>query len=106
MSKKNKKPDIALVKSEVAKVMGESSGKNFEDGVILMSAAVVGPNIVRVAKFARVSREKVRPLFLKLREQKVFRGGEMYVNWFDQDAGGIAFILDVCVAQGMLTCKA
>lgn len=93
--------DVHDVKKEVRKILGEKSGINFDIAVALMSAAVVGPNIVKVAKFAQLSRELIRKPFSILRDNHVFIGPHLNVEWFGKD-GPTAFIMDVLVARGMV----
>jgi len=101
---KKKTHSIAFVRKEVSKVLGKGSGTNFDIGVALMSACVVGPNIVRVAKFARLSRELIREPFNRLRKNLVFIGPTLNVKWFEKD-GGTSFIIDVLAARGLIKRK-
>lgn len=94
--------DLAYVKRQARKITGEKEGKDFDIAVAMLSACVVGPNIVRVAKFAQLPRETIRQPFNRLRDNYVFIGDKLNVQWFSKNDGGIAFILDLMTAQGLV----
>lgn len=94
--------DLTYIKKQVRKITGEKEGAAFDLGVAMLSTCVVGPNIVRVAKFAQLPRETIRQPFNRLRENYVFIGDKLNVQWFSKNDGGIAFIMDLMVAQGLI----
>lgn len=74
----------------------------FESAVILLSALVVGPAVRRVAQFTGYPQRRVSERFARLKAGGVIRGGKMVIEWFDEEGGGIAFWLDVLVAEGQM----
>ncbi len=95
---------IDTIRKEVArldpKLDVESDG--YKAAVVLLSSLQVGPNIKRTAKFAQYPRAKVARFSRNLRKSGVWRGGKLYVEWFEEKNGGIAFWMDVCVAEGLM----
>lgn len=73
-----------------------------ESALVLLSAAVVGANIDRVHKFTSIPRERVREYAGRLRESGIWAGGHLHVDWQDEENGGIAFLMDTLVADGLL----
>jgi len=73
----------------------------FKTGVLLLSALHVGANINRLTKFTGYPKDFVRDRVKRCRENGIFVGGEVVCGWFDEN-GGIAFWMDVLVADGLL----
>lgn len=81
-------------------------GETFNIALILMSSCIVGPNIQRLSKFTRFPRSYIAKFSRRLRENRVWVKGKIQCEWFEKEAGGIAFWMDVMVAQGIVTrCK-
>lgn len=76
--------------------------ETFKVAVIVMSSCIVGPNIQRLSKFTKYPRHYIAPLAKRLRKNGVWVKGKIRCEWFEEEAGGIAFWLDVGVAQGLI----
>ena len=75
----------------------------FGTAVVVLAAAVVGPNIKRIASFTGYGRPFVAEKARRLRKQKVWVGGKLDVDWFKPKGEGVvAFWLDVVLADGLL----
>ena len=95
---------IERVRAEVKRMdpnVDENSSE-FRSAVILLSALVVGPRVREVATFTGYKYRDVAERFRRLRASGVVRQGQLSIQWFDEDGGGIAFWLDVLVAEGMM----
>jgi len=68
---------------------------------MLASAAVTGPNADKTAKFCHLPRSYVRERARRLRDNGVWKGRKLMVDWFE-DNGALSLICDVLVAEGML----
>lgn len=94
---------LARIKKEITRL--DPNLKEGEHGyityLILLSSIVVGPNIKKIAKFAHIPRESVRERSVNLRQNGVWKQGKVYAEWFEKD-GGIAFVCDSMVADGLL----
>jgi hypothetical protein len=80
----------------------EEDPEYLEAALILFGSAIVGPNIVRVAKWAEMPRKKVAEYSKRLRKSGIWDGHKLSVDWLDEEEGGMAFLLDVMVALGMI----
>ncbi len=69
---------------------------------LLLISAIVGPNIVKCAAALSVPRNRIRWMARNLRENKVWDGNSVCVNWLDPETGGAALALDASVALGLL----
>jgi hypothetical protein len=68
----------------------------------LVAAATVGTSADKIARRARIPRSKARAIAARCREAGLFAAGKIsHGGWFGKD-GGIAFWLDVAVAQGYM----
>ncbi len=67
-------------------------------GVVLLAAASLGANVRRVAAATGFRRAFVAECSRNLRKSGVWRGANTYADWDD----GIAFMLDVMVARGLM----
>ena len=95
---------LKWVKSTVSK-MDETMDINshaFRTAVILLSSAVVGPNINKIAKFTGYSVGAVRQRARNLRANKVWVGSKVSAEWLDKKNGTVAFLCDCLVADGLL----
>lgn len=73
----------------------------FETYSIILAALVVGPNVKKIATFLEIPRLSVAKRAKNLREQKVWIGNKIHANWDGED-GGVSFIADCLVADGLL----
>jgi len=93
------------IKKDVAEIHGievpEKESETFKASVVLLSSVLVGPNIKRISKFTGYPYSLVSEFSKRLRENGVWKGGEIYANWMETN-GGIDFLCDSCVAVGML----
>ena len=74
----------------------------FETALILLASAVEGPSIERIAYLTNIPRSRVAERGRRLRKNRVWSGNRVVANWFDKESGGIAFWLDVLVADGFM----
>jgi len=102
---KKKKLDLDYIHREVKRLdpkLGEHTD-TFATAVCLLAAAlVVGPNVRRVARFTGYHVPFVKSRFERLRKQGVIRRGKFNVEWDHKTEGGVAFWMDVCVAEGIM----
>lgn len=99
MSKKKWTAD--LVKVEAKRLTGEDD--SVEDQALLASA-IVGPNVRAICHFLGLRRDETAVAMAgrRLRANGIWKGSRIYHSgWFNKD-GGMAFCLDVCVAQGLM----
>jgi hypothetical protein len=75
---------------------------SYETYLILLSSVVVGPNIKKISKFARIPRSRVIDRARRLRSNGVWVGPKVHCEWMDEEAGGISFIADALVADGLV----
>lgn len=97
------KSKLAILKDEIVRLEPTITpdDPSYTTYLILLSSAIVGPNIKKIAKFAHIPRKDVRERAVNLRKNKVWVGGHVYAEWFEKD-GGIAFICDALVADGLV----
>lgn len=76
--------------------------RTHETYMILLAGLAVGPNIKKIAHFLGLPREKVAERGRRLRKNGVWVGARITDGWFAKD-GGITFIMDACVAEGLMT---
>lgn len=101
------KHTIEEIKKDVAEIIDKELSVDTEDdiafkaSVVLLSSAVVGPNIKRLVEFTGYPRSLISEFSKRLRENGIWKGGRIYANWLDPD-GGIEFICDSMVAVGWL----
>lgn len=93
------------INSALREIDSKISDDDFKTGQILLSAAEVGPDLERIIEFTGLDREFVQPRFERLVAEKIFSvsDGVIYANWADEENGGLSFILDIAVAQGLVT---
>lgn len=68
--------------------------------LVLLASLAVGPEIKRIAKFTGLRRDLVAWYSRNLRASGVWKRGKIYADWFDEENGGVALLLDASVAQG------
>lgn len=101
----SKELTLAKVKKEVLKIYGQKEddgSEAFMAGVCLLSSARFGPKPDEIAKFTGYPRGTVRKFAKNLRASGVWKDGKVHVDWFSKDGGGVAFLCDALVAQGLL----
>lgn len=98
------KMTLEKVKAEVRKMDPnlDSESSSFRAAVVLLAGLVVGANADSIAEFTGYSRAEVRKFGSNLRECGVWRGSKTACGWDDPESGGVAFWMDVCVAEGTL----
>lgn len=75
--------------------------RDHETYLILLSSLTCGPNIKRIANFLGISRQKVAERSRRLRKNGVWSGPRLRCVWFEKH-GGIAFVMDAAVADGLM----
>lgn len=76
---------------------------SYETYLILLASIIVGPNIKKISKFAYIPRAKVVERARRLRSNGVWVGPRVHCEWMDKESGGVAFIADSLVADGLVT---
>lgn len=90
------------IKKEVYKVTGcTSEDEGYKAGVCMLASLEVGTNADRVARFTGYPRSLVRTFGKRLRENGVWKDGQIHADWFGEH-GGISFCLDVNIARGFM----
>ncbi len=75
----------------------------FKTGVILLVAIQVGANADRIAKFCGYSRDFVRLRARRARKNGIWQYDAVNCDeWFEKKFGGVAFWMDVLVAEGQM----
>jgi hypothetical protein len=71
---------------------------------VLLLAAVdgVGQDVDDLAAFTGYDRDWIVEVAERLERSGIWRDGVTYGDWADDETGGIAFWMDVSVAQGLL----
>lgn len=80
----------------------KESEDSFKTAVLMLSALSVGTEVDALVKFTRLPESFVAERVGRLKAGGVFKGDEIHVDWFDEENGGIAFWMDVAVAQGLV----
>jgi hypothetical protein len=70
---------------------------------LCLASAIVGADRARVAEFTGYDRAFVDPAADRLEAAGVWRDGRVHANWFAEDEGGLALLMDSLVAQGLAT---
>ena len=81
----------------------QTEGGSLQDTIrILLASFFVGLSGDKIAKFLNLNRDDfVRPRVKRLREQGVWIGkNTLAIEWFDEEAGYMALLLDAMVAEG------
>jgi hypothetical protein len=75
----------------------------FQAAMVLLASGLVGPYVDRIAKFVGYPCGLVQVIGARLQEAKIWERDEVRCEeWFDPKKGAIAFVLDLCVAEGRL----
>ena len=95
-----------LIAKEVQKIT-EEKDKNSETnkiGQILLASAFKGVNEKEIAEFLEMDFDYVNKISKSLRKNRIWTKDNMVLgkDWFDKKSGGIALVLDILVAQGLL----
>lgn len=79
----------------------EPSDRRFQVAIVCLAGAVVPHLVYDVRRFTGYRLEFVGPVVRRLRDQGIWRDGTVPAAWFGE-GGGLAFWLDVAVAEGLL----
>jgi hypothetical protein len=76
----------------------------FQAAMVLLISELVGPYADRIATFLGYIPSLVEVIAARLCQARIWENDEVRSEpWFDPQKGGIAFLLDVMVAEGVLT---
>jgi hypothetical protein len=71
--------------------------------VMLLSAAIVGPDLKKLIEFTGLAAGDLAVYFQQAVEGGVFTDdGKIACNWFDPETGSTALMMDALVVQGLL----
>lgn len=101
MKKLTRKDLVKEVERIDPSLKGEHEDPTFITMLILLASAVVGPNIKRISKHLNIPRYEVRERAINCRKNKIWRGGKISAEWSGKH-GGVAFMLDACVAGDLM----
>lgn len=89
---------------EVAEVLSSFNlgDEHYATGVMLLAALHVGPDEAKIAEVTGLPREYLDPRAERLRENGVWKDGKTCCGWFAEETGGVEFVMDVCVAEGLM----
>ncbi len=75
----------------------------FQAAMTLLASELVGPYADRVATFLGYAPGLVQVIAARLQEAKIWESDDVRCeSWFDPEKGGVAFLLDLMVAEGKL----
>lgn len=94
-------PTLKRLNLELKRFDITPDSKAYVPALVLICSAFKGPNADRIANFIGRPRSEVRVIGNRLRDNLVWLGNKVNCDWFGKD-GGVAFMCDVCVAQGLL----
>ena len=81
----------------------EVDSPEFKTAVLLASFFVVGPNDERLSVFCKLPAAFVKERMDNLREYGIVKEDEVFkVDWLDEESGGVAFLMDCQVADGLM----
>lgn len=95
---------LPFIKKEVHRLdpaLNESEDY-FKTAVVMLSALKVGTDVDELVKFTRLPEPFIAERVGRLNASGIFDGDEIRANWFDEENGGIAFWMDVAVAEGLI----
>lgn len=75
--------------------------ETFQHAVLLLSALVVGADVMKLATFTGYKLEWIQQVDTRLRRAGIWKGKQTAANWAGED-GGLEFWMDVCVAEGTI----
>ena len=95
---------LAQIKREVRKMDRnvERDSEPFRAAVCLLAAIQVGASTKAIARFTRYPEPMVEKFSRNLRQSGVWKDDKTICEWFEPNGGGIAFWMDVAVAQGFM----
>lgn len=76
--------------------------ESYKAAAVLLAAINVGQNQSKIVKLLGYPRALVAKFAYNLKKSGVWKNGKTYAEWNDPENGGIAFWMDVCVAQGLM----
>lgn len=94
----------AIVKEMDPNLKEDDEG--FKAAMVLVGAAQVGTSAEKIAERTGLPRSLVRKYVKRARQQRIFQRDQIACDWFDEEHGGVAFWLDVCVLRGLMNKKA
>lgn len=101
----NKMETLGDVKAEVRRMDPDldEDDDGFKAATVLLASVVVGTNQRGLVKFTHYPAALIAKFAANLRRSGIWikDGRVAHSGWLDKD-GGIAFWMDVCVAQGLL----
>jgi len=108
MSKKIKSLTKKQIKEAVMETTGDKdiNSKDNQVGYILLASLEKGPNDTEIAKFLSLDEDFVKTVGKRLRKYGVWtKDNKIECDWSDEESGGIAFIMDILVGQGLVERK-
>ena len=93
---------VTDVKRELRRIDKNLRGDEFDAGIVLLSATVVGPDREKLRVFTRLPDKTLDRIVTRCNRQGIFKGGRVSCDWMDKEGGGIAFACDIAVAVGYL----
>ena len=95
-----------LIVKEVRKITeeGDKNSETNKIGQILLASTFKGTDEKGIAEFLEMDFNYVNKIGKSLRKNKIWTKDNMVSgeDWFEEKSGGIAFVLDILVAQGLL----
>lgn len=80
----------------------DADNSSFKTAVLLLAAALMSQDIDALVEFTGYPTEFITERAEKLRKNGVWVDGKTVADWLDPETGGLAFWLDVLVAEGMV----
>lgn len=100
-------PTLTLkqIKREVKRLDSalKETDPSFDTAVILLAALQVGANDKKVSDFTGIPLGEVTKRGKRLRKNGIWKRGVTYADWANKESGGVAFWMDVCVADGLMS---
>lgn len=99
-----KKIDLLYLIAEIKRLdpKAQEGSEDFSTALMLLAGLIVGANEKKISQFTELPLYFIRPRAKRLREHGVWDGNKSCVDWFRKGEGGIAFWMDVLVAQGLM----
>lgn len=97
-------PTFAKLKKDAAGIIGDKDPRsdNVKTAAMMLSACYVGSSLAALAEFTNLGAEYIEPRHERLTKAGIFKNGKIYAEWADPENGGIAFTMDVMVAEGLM----
>ena len=82
----------------------DQESESFKAQMVMLASAIEGTfNQKKLAKITQVHPSLIAKFARNLRKSGVWKGrNTICANWRDEEEGGVAFMLDVCVATGLM----